>query len=51
MPVDALSLMILEAGQQRNELNARGGLQPLLPGRAFQLNQVEKDWLRESRLV
>ena len=49
MPIALLSTTILEVGRQRDEFEATHGAQPLLPGRAFQLNTIEKQALRELR--
>jgi hypothetical protein len=49
MPVDLLSPIILEVTEQRDDFEAKGGAQPLSPGHAFQLNQVETDSRRELR--
>ena len=49
MPVDLLSTAILEVGLQRDDFEATRGAQPLLPGRAFQLNNIEKQGIRELR--
>jgi len=47
MPVDLLSTAILEVGLQRDDFEATHSAQQLLPGRAFQLNSIKKQGLRE----
>jgi hypothetical protein len=49
MPIELLTSSILEVGHQRDEFDTTYGAQPLLPGRAFQLNSIEKQALRELR--
>ena len=49
IPIDTARPFIMKAQEDHRHLDRAGGSKPLTPGRAFHLNAIEKEGLREAR--